>query len=196
MGGAIVVERDSTAHAWRAPSAADDPTVRSRLIGLQSAREGLRHAVEVVPADAREQRLGEERWSVAEILEHLSLVEGSVTRLLGRLAADPGAADLPGNVISLDLAALVDRSRPIAAIDSTLPSGALTWRQAWDELTDRRRELLRLVTSVDGIVLHRVRAPHSVFGLLDGVDWIRFVEGHEARHTAQILEIARGAHRR
>ncbi len=188
-----MVERDSTARARRAPSGAGDPTVRSRLIGLQSAREGLRHAVEVVPAEAREKRPGAERWSVAEILEHLGLVEGSVTRLIGRLAANGDTADLPGEVRPLDMAALMDRSHPIQTIESALPSGALTWRQAWDELTERRKELLRLITSVDGIVLHRVRAPHFVFGLLDGVDWIRFVEGHEARHTAQILEIARDA---
>lgn len=188
-----MVERDSTARARRAPPGAGDPTVRSRLIGLQSAREGLRHAVEVVPAEAREKRPGAERWSVAEILEHLGLVEGSVTRLIGRLAANGDTADLPGEVSPLDMAALMDRSQRIDTIDSALPSGALTWRQAWDELTERRKELLRLITSVDGIVLHRVRAPHFVFGLLDGVDWVRFVEGHEARHTAQILEIARDA---
>lgn len=188
-----MVERDSTARERRPPSAADDPTVRTRLTGLQSAREALRHAVEAVPSDAREVSPEAERWSVAEILEHLSLVERSVTRLLGRLAASADTGDLPGEVSPLDLAALVDRSRPIEAVESTLPGGALTWRQAWDELTDTRRELIRLITSVEGIVLHRVRAPHSVFGLLDGVDWVRFVEGHEVRHTAQILEIARAA---
>lgn len=190
-----MAERDSTARARRAPSRADDPAVRSRLLGLQSAREGLRHAVEAVPAGARDERPGPERWSVAEILEHLGLVEGSVTRLVGRLVADAGTPELPGDVRPLDLSAVVDRGRRIETIDSARPAGTLTWREAWDELTERRRDLLRLVTSVDGIVLHRVRAPHFVFGLLDGVDWIRFVEGHEARHTAQILEISEAAPR-
>jgi len=185
-----VVEKGAAARV-RDSSPRDDPTVRSRLIGLQSAREGLRHAVEAVQAEARDERPAPERWSVAEILEHLALVEGSVTRLLGRLLADTAAADLPGEVSPLDLRALMDRGRPIQATQSSIPGGGLTWRQAWDELTDRRAELIRVLTSTEGIVLHRVRAPHFAFGLLDGVDWIRFVEGHEARHAAQILQIAR-----
>jgi hypothetical protein len=187
-----VIEKEATARV-RGTEGADDPTVRTRLIGLQSAREGLRLAVEKVRADARDERPAPERWSVAEILEHLALVEGSVTRMLGRVVADPAAADLPGDVSALDLQALVDRSRPVETTESSIPTGGLTWRQAWDQLTERRAELIRVITSTEGIVLHRVRAPHFVFGLLDGVDWIRFVEGHEERHTAQILEIARSA---
>ncbi len=191
-----MVEQDATARVRQAITGAEDPTVRSRLIGLQSARESLRHAVGMVPAEARGKRPAADRWSVAEILEHLGLVEGSVTRLLGRLGADSGPTALPGGASGLDFAALVDRSRPIQATESAQPSGGLDWRQAWDELTERRKELIRLLTSTEGIVIHRVRAPHYVFGLLDGVDWVRFIEGHEVRHTAQIMEIAAAARTR
>src|SRR5262245_21122943 len=57
------------------------PRTAELLRYLDHQREALRAAVERVPAGQREKSPEPGRWSVAEILEHLSRVEASITRL-------------------------------------------------------------------------------------------------------------------
>ncbi len=167
-----------------------DPTITMLFASLDSARDVLRRAVGTVAAERRGQRPAPERWSVAEILEHLHLVESAVARMLSRAVAELPAVPPLDEVSPLDRASVVDRTRRLETIDRARPTGELEWRQAWDELTETRGELVRVLTSTDAATLRRVRAPHFVFGTLDGLGWVRFVAGHEERHAAQILEIS------
>src|SRR5436190_23217620 len=50
---------------------------------LEQTRTALRDAVDSVPARHREQRVAPDRWSVAEVLEQLAIVE---RRIAGRRA--------------------------------------------------------------------------------------------------------------
>lgn len=50
---------------------------------LRIRREALHEAMDAIPAALRNQRPAANRWSVAEVLEHLSLVEGRVATVLG-----------------------------------------------------------------------------------------------------------------
>jgi hypothetical protein len=56
------------------------PHLAAVIDRLNQARAGLRAAVDAVPASIRGRRPEPERWSVAEVLEHLSLVEGLFTK--------------------------------------------------------------------------------------------------------------------
>jgi len=167
-----------------------DPTMTMLFAGLDSARDALRRAVGAVQPERRGERPAPERWSVSEILEHLNLVESAVTSMLTRAIDDPSASQTGGDTEPLDEARLLDRTRRIETIDRARPFRGLDWRQAWNELTETRRELVGVVSSTDAATLRRVRAPHFVFGNLDGLDWVRFLAGHEERHAAQILEVA------
>jgi len=167
-----------------------DPTMTMLCAGLDYARDLLRRAVGAVQPERRGDRPAPERWSVSEILEHLNLVETAVIHMLVRAIEDPSASESVGEAEPLDEARVLDRTRRIETIDRAQPGRGLHWRQAWDELTRTRKELVRLVSSTDGATLRRVRSPHFVFGTLDGFDWVRFLASHEERHAAQILEMA------
>jgi len=167
-----------------------DPTMTMLFAGLDSARDVLRRAVGAVRPERRSERPAPDRWSVSEILEHLNLVETAVTHMLARAIEDPSAHASAGDQEPLDQARLLDRTRRIETIDRARPTRGLDWRRAWNELTESRRGLVRLVSSTDPATLHKVRVPHFVFGTLDGLDWVRFVAGHEERHAAQIFEMA------
>jgi DnaJ-domain-containing protein 1 len=79
------------------------------------------------------------------------------------------------------------------SVKSAVPTRGLAWSRAWEELERAREELLRVIRSSDARVWLDVRAPHSVFGVLSGVDWLRIVGAHEERHAAQIREAGRAA---
>jgi len=166
-----------------------DPTMTMLFAGLDAARDALRRAVGAVQPERRGERPASDRWSVSEILEHLNLVETAVTGMLAHAIEDPSSSASHEGAKPLDLAGVLDRTRRIETIDRARPARGLDWRQAWNELTETRKGLVRVVSSTDAATLRGVRAPHFVFGLLDGLDWVRFVAGHEERHAAQILEM-------
>src|SRR5205085_12635419 len=82
---------------------------------IDSTRADLLRSVEGLSAEQRDFRPSPDRWSVAEIVEHLSIVEGNVVRLLGTLmekAGEEGAArvaDAPFTPVSIE--EFVEQSR-------------------------------------------------------------------------------------
>jgi hypothetical protein len=174
------------------------PRTAELLQYLDIQREALRAAVERIPASQREQSPAPGRWSVAEILEHLSLVETSLTRLFTVRLAEARARGLGAEtettpvLASLDLARLVDRSYSVTASEAAQPRGGLGAAAAWSALEAARQAFREAILSGEGLALGEVvhPRPHPVFGVLNLYQWVAFVGGHEARHTAQILEIA------
>lgn len=168
------------------------PRTREILDHLDGRRAALEHAVQEVPATLREVRPGEDRWSVAEILEHLGLVEEKITRLLQvnlDKARELGPEEETTPVMPmLDLSMVLDRSRPNQAAPANQPTAGLTAAEAWTILTERRRALRQAVIEADGYALGAVTHSHALFGDLNLYQWLLFLGGHEARHTAQVRE--------
>ncbi|HEU4629913.1 MAG TPA: DinB family protein [Gemmatimonadaceae bacterium] len=162
---------------------------------LDAQREVLRAAVARVPADAGERRPAPDRWSAAEILEHLSLVERSVAGLLTARLAEARAGGLGPDtattsvLATFDLRRVLDRSRRVTASTRAQPSQGLDAAAAWAALERTRAALREAVLAADGLALGEVTHSHAALGTLTLYEWIAFVGGHEARHAAQIDEI-------
>src|SRR5215213_1139739 len=71
------------------------PSVHPRIVELTEylrRQNGvLRRAYDAVPLDRRTARPAPERWSAAEVVQHVMLVNRSIAKLLRRLIADAGA---------------------------------------------------------------------------------------------------------
>ncbi|MBV9772498.1 MAG: DinB family protein [Gemmatimonadetes bacterium] len=162
---------------------------------LDTHRAALRAEVDRVPPALREQRPAPDRWSVAEVLEHLSMVENRIAGVLeGRIAAARAEGlreeTETGPVVPENYVALVrDRSRPRVASEASTPRG-LDAEGAWAALEQARGALRRAVLAGDGLALGEVTAPHPALGEIDLYQWIAFVGGHEVRHTDQLREVA------
>ncbi|HEU4565153.1 MAG TPA: DinB family protein [Gemmatimonadaceae bacterium] len=168
------------------------PRTTELLEQLDTHRAALRRAVEEIPEPQRERRPAPDRWSVAEVLEHLGLVEGSIARLLGGAIAGglPPERETSPVVDRLAPARIADRRRRVSSFEPVVPSGALDCAAAWAALERSREELRAVVLAGDGLALGEIVHPHRILGPLDGYQWVLFVAGHEARHAAQIREIA------
>ncbi|MBX6364365.1 MAG: DinB family protein [Gemmatimonadetes bacterium] len=164
---------------------------------LDSTRAELRRAVEAVPAARRRERPAEGRWSVAEVVEHVAgverrIVEDVVAPRLEELRA-AGTPAGPGSGPVVDpalLERLLDRSRRLTASASAQPTGAVDVEASLAALETVRAALRDAIVATDGLALAEVVLPHPVFGPLNLCGWITFLAGHEARHTAQIREVA------
>jgi hypothetical protein len=171
------------------------PRIQELNAYLTVRRDALREAVEAVPVEMRNQPPGPDRWSVAQVLEHLTIVEGRLTQVLGDKLAAARAAGLgpeteASSILgSWDVAPMLDRSAKREAPEAVRPQG-IDWKTALTQLDDARKALLGVYQSGDGLALAKVIHSHRRFGDLSMYEWGVWLGGHEARHTEQIHEIA------
>jgi uncharacterized damage-inducible protein DinB len=159
---------------------------------LETERRALLAAVDrVAPAD-RGRQPAPGRWSVAEILEHLSNVERAVATLIATRGREPlpTVVEPPVPEAAECVAGLRLRERRIDAPDALRPSGVLSADDALAALAASRCALLDAVRAAHPVALHRRTYYHAVLGRLTLRDWLAFVAHHEARHAAQIDEVA------
>ena len=162
---------------------------------LDAALEDLRAAVASVPEPLRGQKPAADRWSTNDVLEHLSLVEqlflkplsdkvAAARGSLGREVERPAAlgADVRGF--------LTNRENKRTAPETVQPTGTVEASTALATLADVHRRFLTIVSEADGLALSTVTHDHRFFGTLNVYQWIELLAGHEARHAAQVREIA------
>jgi uncharacterized damage-inducible protein DinB len=172
------------------------PRLEEVLNYLDSQRAALSDAVELVPAELRDQQPGPDRWSVAQVLEHLAIIEKRIAMGVTKWVSDARAGNLgpeteTSSVIgTLPLDLIVDRSQRRNAPDEVRPAGNLDAASAWAALEQSRAQLRAGVLPGDGLALGEVIQPHPVLGPINLYQWILFLGSHEARHTGQVREIA------
>jgi hypothetical protein len=164
---------------------------------LDESRTQVQAAVDEVPLDRRSERPGPDRWSVAEILEHLALVD---TRFTGVVATAIGQARETG--IGEETSARTpfppasagrvrDRSEQRKAPEAVQPRGSMDAATAWNALDEARTGLRNTVSAADGLALSGVVSDHHIWGPLNVYQWVELAAGHELRHADQIHEIAK-----
>jgi uncharacterized damage-inducible protein DinB len=164
---------------------------------LSESRANLRAAVEAVPPAARAQKPAPDRWSINEVLEHLSLVETLFTNRIATAidkARDEGLgleqaserAPLPANIETI----VADRSNPRTAPEAARPQGNLDATTAWHRVEQARAVLRDTLGAADGLALSAVMESHPFFGALSVYQFAELIAAHEGRHTAQVKEIA------
>lgn len=169
------------------------PRTSELLRHLDTHRAVLQQAFAEVPPGLVARKPAHDRWSVAEVLEHLGIVESRVAKLLGDgLRQAQMDAPLPpdpdhGSILAtIDAQRLLDRERAVAARQGLQPRSGWTAVEAWHRLQESRQALCGVLMAADGLNTDAIRAPHPLLGELTFHQWIAFVGLHESRHAAQI----------
>ena len=171
------------------------PRIEELVDALDSRRAELTCAVNEVPTSARNRRPSEDRWSVAEVLEHLALVEENIAQRIKQLVTEQRANGLGAERDStsvaqtFDSAFMLDRTRKRVAREAVQPRTGIDAAAAWTHLEHARQVTKDTLRELNGMSLSEVSAPHPALGSLNGYQWFLFLAAHEARHTAQIREI-------
>ena len=84
---------------------------------------------------------------------------------------------------------VLDQSTKLNAPDPIQPTG-LGADAAWAAIERSGSAMRDAVMAADGLALGSVSWPHPRFGPLTAYQWIAFSGAHQARHAAQIREIA------
>jgi uncharacterized damage-inducible protein DinB len=169
---------------------------------LDEARRAVGAAVAKVPEGQRHTRPAPGRWSVAEVLEHLTLVDRSFAQRMADAIAEARVAGLgpenrPRDPLPPAVARrMADRSEAREAREALRPAGGLDAAAAAAELDAARDAVRQAVSLADGLALGSVNAEHRIFGSLTMYQWVELTAAHEMRHADQIREIADALARR
>ena len=134
-----------------------------------------------------------DRWSVAEVAEHITVSETTIMGLIQHpLMQSPAAPDKREQVKGKDqliLQRMPDRSHKAQAPEMLRPTGRWATEadlaKAFEDARKANMEYVR--TTNDDLRDHFF--DHRVFGTLDGYQWLILLASHSARHTAQIEEV-------
>ena len=162
---------------------------------LDQTRSDLRAAVDSVPAHARNTQPAADQWSVAQVLNHLTIahsrVAAGVTKWIGEARANGiGPETATTSVLrTIPTERILDRSQKVQAPEAIRPRTNVDAETAWTELEQAHEKLREALLSGDGLALEQVIQPHPVLGPLNMYQWVLFNGSHEARHTLQVREI-------
>lgn len=170
------------------------PRIEEVINYLDTERTALREAVERVPPELRDTQPGADRWSVAQVLQHLGIIEKRIglgmTKWVTDAAGTGTETETSSVMNSLPLQLITDRSKKRNAPDEVRPTGDINAESAWAALQQSRDSLRAAFLAGDGLALSKVIQPHPVLGPINLYQWMLFVGSHEMRHTAQVIEIA------
>ncbi len=135
-----------------------------------------------------------DKWSIAQIVEHLALTEKFADSIFKQLPAAP--APEPGRnekaIDAMVLSKVPDRSAKFQAPPPLVPTARVTGEDALKQFLASRQETVDFLKSTQDLRGHVV--PHPVLGPLDGYQWTLLFAAHSARHTKQILEVKADPH--
>lgn len=133
-------------------------------------------------------------WTVAEIVEHLVLVEDGMTRICAKLLGEGAAAGASGDGaarISADFLerTIAARGVKVDAPERVRPTGTKPVADSLAALDSNRARLNQLREQFENVDSSEFTFPHPAFGALTAHEWLALLGGHEARHIAQIERI-------
>jgi hypothetical protein len=171
------------------------PRTQEIIDYLDASHVEFKRALASIPHELHNRKPGPDRWSVSEVVEHVSLVEKSFSqKLIAELnrARDAGIAEESDSspvVPTFDATRAMDRSQPLVAPEAVRPHGGLDTEVTLATLDEHRNALRSAIIGAEGLALGDVIMQHGKFGPLNLYQWSVFAAAHETRHVAQIREI-------
>ncbi len=159
---------------------------------VEEKRRELLQSFEGVDGDRLCRRADPDGWSVAEILEHLRMVEAGVARLITKRVGQAKEAGLGEEESTASVlasfnpySAMLEKA-VMQAPATVQPRANIDISDALEGLGSSREALRAAVVSASGLALGEIKHTHQILGELDLYQWLIFVGQHEGRHRKQI----------
>jgi len=135
------------------------------------------------------------RWSVAENLEHITIVEQSILAGLSRtLQMPPEPVKKPAVTDELMLANFGRVIQPLTAPERVRPTSRWPVANLLNEFDAARQRTIEFATTAaDTKELRHYFMQHPFFGELDCYQWFILAAGHSARHCNQSAAVKESA---
>jgi hypothetical protein len=164
---------------------------------LAEGRNALVHAIDGLSEAQLRFTIGPDRWSIADVVEHLARVEAFfVQRVAARLTELPAAP--PDRRLADDRVVAWERDPANTVVvpgrvslgiapPPIRPAAGWPVRESLDRFLADRERTAAFVQSAPGLRDHAFE--HPALGPMDGYQWALFIAAHTTRHLTQIAAI-------
>ena len=169
------------------------PRIAEIITLLNASERELLDTVHGLSPAQRDAPSMSDRWTIAQIVEHIAVVEDGVGRLVSNMikkVAESGVREteeaslLPSmEKFSIDVA----RVR-IAAPERVQPRESLPIAESLARLAVARARMIDAYTRASGLALETESAPHPLAGPLNAYQWGLMTALHTRRHIHQIRD--------
>ncbi|HEY0004389.1 MAG TPA: DinB family protein [Pyrinomonadaceae bacterium] len=168
-------------------------SVAEIFAAIDRTRERIYGRVETLNDEQAGARSSPDGWSVAEIVEHLAMIEERLSKMMGVMlfkaeSAGSGKQDGPAAMkpFSLDEYEARSLDQKFEAPEAVRPRGGVALADLLKRLRGSREELRHLQPRMEAADFSAVTYPHPAFGPLNLYQWLAFIGVHEERHLRQI----------
>jgi uncharacterized damage-inducible protein DinB len=161
---------------------------------IDKTKAKLLSKFETLTEDQLNTRENGQGWSVAEIIEHLGITGGGITKVIEKFLSE---AETKGSKsdgkfnppLSFIEHAEKAKDKKFEAPERVRPQGAQDLSKSLTILRENQQKLKELQTRIEATDLSNTAFPHPAFGNLNLYQWLVFIGLHEQRHLAQIDRI-------
>jgi DinB superfamily len=163
--------------------------IQKKFERLTSKRDALLQNLEALSFDELNYRVGPDKWTVVEVVEHLFIAEKDLLKQLSiQRPSFDGESKSPEKYKTV--IKVMERDIPVDVPDEILePHGRLTLREIvsrWHSIREKLRELLAGINSAnkdDPVYRHAFAGPLDIF------ETLHFMDVHFDNHLRQIDRI-------
>lgn len=169
-------------------------TIEEVYAANDKIRAGLLATIENL-SDEQANALPEgEKWTIAQIVEHIAIVQDGMTRISAKLLNEAKANGKSSDgkaKISEDFSqkAAGAREQKFEAPERVRPTGNQTIAESIGKLKESQQRLKDLQPIFETVECSDHKFPHPAFGDLTAHEWLALVGGHEFRHSKQIKRL-------
>ena len=159
---------------------------------VEDKRKELLQSFAGVSTDRLCRRASADGWSVAEIVDHLSLVEAGIARLIAKRASRAKEGGIGEEKSTESVLPSFEPYRvkldtmKMESPTTVRPRGNVDLNEALKGLESSREALRVAVLEANGLSLGEIKHTHPLLGELDLYQWLIFLGQHEGRHRKQI----------
>ena len=148
-----------------------------------------------LPRETLTVRTSDDGWTIAQILEHLAIVEDGSGRLFSKMLKNAEASGEresdSSSVLGVnDQYSIATSNARITAPEHIRPTAGLSPEESMMRLDASRERLKAAMRRASGLALGKVSTPHPAFGPFSAYQWLLSTAQHERRHMRQIRRIA------
>jgi len=160
----------------------------------KKARENLKAVVSDISDEEATTLPDGEIWMIAQIVEHLSMVDLGISRICAKLLEKAKAGGkLSDGTVNLSPSFLEKLSGiggvKVEAPERVQPTGTISINEALNTLQSNSPTIDAMRNDLENFDLSEPKFPHPYFGDITAAEWLIVAGGHEIRHTAQIQRL-------
>jgi len=166
-------------------------TITDILAANEQAQARFMAAISNLTDAQADFRPNENQWTIAEIVEHVSIVNDGFLRLAHKLLKEAeSAAKPPKTDLNLGHTSLDENGRqhpePFQAPDRVRPQGGARIADSLAKIGATLAGLMEIRSRLEAVDLSEQIFPHPFLGPINAYQWLVLLGEHEDRHRGQI----------